>query len=38
MNGNHTDNEIDFVEALADEMPRVRGEMDLCFAKIDECE
>lgn len=38
MNGNQTDDEIDFIEALAEEMPAVEREMDSCFAKIDECE
>lgn len=38
MDGNHTDDEIDFVEALAEEMPTVDQEMSLCIAKIDVCD
>lgn len=38
LNGNHTDDEIDFIEALAEEMPTVDREMGACFAKLDECD
>jgi ribosomal protein S7 len=38
MDGNHTEDEIDFVEALAEEMPTVDEEMGACLDKIDECE
>jgi hypothetical protein len=38
MDGNHTDDEIDFVEALAEEMPTVDQEMAACAERIDACE
>jgi hypothetical protein len=37
MDGNHTDDEVDFVEALKEEMPTVEKELVICFAKIEEC-
>ena len=38
MDGNHTDDEIDFVEVLAEEMPTVDEEMAACNTRIDNCD
>ena len=38
MAGNESDDETDYIEALAEEMPKVEDDMEKIMAQIRECE